>query len=210
MRPLLDWLPWLLLVPSVASAQLPKDWQPWGPDSAQYQIGADTTIAFSGHRSLRLASGPGASADTWVAAIQVVSPAPFRGHRVHLLAAGRTHAAGPASIWLRVEGRLNGAPALLAFDNMAPNRAITGTTEWAAYEVVLDISPDATAIAFGPLLQGTGIFWVDQFALEEVPDSVASTDQLEGPQLSPNPAAAEQDRTTRPVVLRPSNLDFEQ
>ena len=79
-------------------------------------------------------------------AIQIVSPAPFRGHRVRLSAAGRTDNVGAAGIWLRVEGQLNGAPAVLAFDNMlGGERAVTGTTGWLTFEVVLDVPLDATA-----------------------------------------------------------------
>jgi hypothetical protein len=52
-----------------------------------------------------------------------------------------------AGLWMRVDGQ---EPKMLAFDNMQ-GRPIQGTTAWKRYEVILDVDPQATAIAFGIL-----------------------------------------------------------
>ncbi|WP_374015750.1 hypothetical protein ABU162_15200 [Paenibacillus thiaminolyticus] len=83
---------------------------------------------------------------------------------------------------------------MLAFDNMT-SRLIQGTTEWALYTIVLDVSEQAEAIAFGALLSGPGQIWIDGLHFEEVDETVSVTDMLPGIGQS-LPAA-------------PVNLDFE-
>jgi hypothetical protein len=47
-------------------------------------------------------------------------------------------------------------------------RAIRGTQWWTAYDVVLDVSADATSISFGVLLSGTGRVEMSQLAVDPV------------------------------------------
>lgn len=54
---------------------------------------------------------------------------------------------------MRVDGQNN---AVLAFDNMQ-RRPLKGTFDWREAEVVLDVSSEATNIAFGVLLTGRGL-----------------------------------------------------
>ena len=202
LKPLVAGLAGLFLQHAAAHAQLPRGWAAIGADTAVYRITLDATVAYAGRYSLRIEAPPDASGEMFAGAVQVVSPAPFRGHRIRLSAAGRTDHAGAAAIWLRVEGKVNGEPGLLAYDNMLPDRAIGGTTDWGGYEVVLDVPLDASAIAFGPLLLGAGRFWVDQFTMEEVAPSVPTTNQL----VAPEPDAP----VKRPTVTQPTNLGFEE
>jgi len=205
MRTLVAWTIMTLFTCATVNAQIPKSWRQSGVDSASASIKVDTTRVYAGRRSLQLQAPAGADDASMIAAVQVVSPAPFRGHRVRLSAVGRTEGAGEAAIWMRVEGTLAGAPALLALDNMLPDRAVTGTTDWLEYEVVLDVPLDATAVAFGAILNGTGQFWVDQFAFEVVSNTVTTTSIIAQPRLVSHPEAW----TNRPAVDQPSNLGFE-
>jgi hypothetical protein len=81
---------------------------------------------------------------------------------------------------------------MLAFDNMQ-SRPIKGTAGWKRYEVVLDVAPEAVAVAFGILLDGTGKTWIDDIGFEEVTNDVALTGAPTGSQYNP----------------LPENLDFE-
>jgi hypothetical protein len=76
-----------------------------------------------------------------------------------------------AGLWMRVDGK---DEAVLNFDNMS-DRPISGTTAWSQYEVVLDISPYAEAIAFGVLLSGPGQVWLDGIRFDIVDQSVPAT-----------------------------------
>ena len=74
-----------------------------------------------------------------------------------------------AGFWLRIDGRKGSG--FLAFDNLKNgkiDRSVRGTTNWKQYEIVLDVSEDATNIAFGALLSGTGQIWFDKIDFEIV------------------------------------------
>ena len=72
---------------------------------------------------------------------------------------------GWVGLWRRVDGRDAGPGGMLAFDNMH-DRPVTGTTDWARHEIVLDVSEEAEAVFFGMLLNGKGTAWVDDLKLE--------------------------------------------
>jgi RNA polymerase sigma factor (sigma-70 family) len=54
-------------------------------------------------------------------------------------------------------------------------RAVRGTTDWQRYDVVLDVAPEATAVAFGVLLSGRGDGWISGVRFEPVGLDVATT-----------------------------------
>lgn len=77
-----------------------------------------------------------------------------------------------AGFWLRVDQKDSKKP--LSFDNMH-DRVIKGTTDWQKYEIVLDVPANASNIAYGALLNGTGQIWFDDLTFEIVNDSVLTT-----------------------------------
>lgn len=56
-------------------------------------------------------------------------------------------------------------------------RPIKGTSGWKKYEIVLDVPNEASNIAFGALLNGTGQIWVDNVHFDIVGNSVPTTGQ---------------------------------
>lgn len=78
---------------------------------------------------------------------------------------------GWGGLWMRVDdvGRSSSA-----FDNMQ-DRPIKGTTDWAPYSVVLDVSQDAEGIFFGTLMIGNGQLWITNVSVEAVGEDVATT-----------------------------------
>ena len=62
----------------------------------------------------------------------------------------------------------------LSFDNMS-DRPIVGTTDWKKYDIVLDVPNNASNIAFGALLSGTGQIWFEKLTFEIVDTSVKTT-----------------------------------
>jgi hypothetical protein len=66
-----------------------------------------------------------------------------------------------------------------AFDNMQ-NRAITGTSDWTPYSVVLDVSEKASGVFFGTLMIGKGQVWISDLRFDVVGADVPSTDVLGG------------------------------
>jgi erythromycin esterase-like protein len=68
---------------------------------------------------------------------------------------------GYAGLWWRVDGE----GGVLAFDNMS-NRGVTGTSEWARYEIDLPVASNARNINFGALHTGDGSAWFDGLSVE--------------------------------------------
>lgn len=172
-----------------APLEPPSGWVRAGPTD-DYTVGVDHKVAHTGHASgyLRSARAHPAGAG---ALMQVLDAGEHRGRRVRLRAWVRaSKVRGRAGVWMRVDGAEPGH--VLAADDMS-SRPITGTSDWAPFEVVLDVAPEAATIAFGLLLEGPGRAWIDDVALEDVDASVPVTG---GPVPPPSRAS-------------PDNLGFE-
>ena len=86
--------------------------------------------------------------------MQTIKADDYRGKRVRLRGHVKTDGVERVQLWMR----LDSGRGMLGFDNMDA-RPIRGTTEWAAYDVVLDVPEDAAGIAYGIILAGTGRVW---------------------------------------------------
>jgi len=112
----------------------------------------------------------------------------FRGQRVCFSGALKSKdVEDRVGLWMRVDGQVGTEP--LAFDNMA-DRPIRGTTDWAHYEVVLDVPAEAQAIALGVLLIGKGEAWISDLNVEMMGPEIEITSRTEA------------------LQARPQNLDF--
>lgn len=123
--------------------------------------------------------------------MQSIDAAPWRGKRIVFRAAVKTADLTPGStaqLWLRVDrpdSQVGG------FDNMddRPIRA----SEWAHYEVVVEVADDAVQLALGVFVLGRGKAWFDDAALETAASDAKPTGDQEQRRLSgmdPRVAAA--------------------
>lgn len=148
-----------------------SDWFLAGARPQDYTVSQDTTTFASGSASALLASKV-EEAPEFGTLMQTFEPGNYLGQRVRLSALIKTEDVdGWAGLWLRVDDAGN---QILQFDNMQ-NRAITGTTDWARYEVVLDVPPESKRINLGLILAGNGRVWIDNVTLEIVDDNVPTT-----------------------------------
>ncbi len=174
-------------------------WKVVGPAPDRYNVQADTGEAHSGTRSASIRSST-EDEETFAGLAQTFRADAYRGKRLRLSAYLRS--AGVelwAGMWMRVDGsRLSP----LALDNMH-NRPVSGSTPWTRYDVVLDISEEATQIAFGIMLAGKGQVWVDDFTFEVVGAETDTTDLKTEPVPRSGTPMAE-------VASRPRNLGFEE
>ncbi len=167
---------------------LPDGWQGTSSVPGEYTMGM--VPGREGGKASAIASA--VEAPTGFGALtQVVSAQNYQGQRLRL----RAHLAtvgvqGWAGLWMRVDGP-SGQP--LSFDNMQ-GRPVVGSTGWTQHDVVLDVPPQARAIAFGTLLAGSGAAWLDDIELTAVDQSVPTTDSL---------------NAQRSLPQTPVNLDFE-
>ncbi len=115
--------------------------------------------------------------------MQNCSPENYAGKRVRMTGYMKSKdVAESAAFWFRIDA--NGSKEPSNFDNMN-NRPIKGTTDWKKYEIVLDVASDASNLAYGALLSGTGQIWFDNITLEIVDNSVPSTNLYGDKKQSP-------------------------
>ena len=156
----------------LTSYDLPKDWFKAGSKPEKYDMGIDKGAGRGGkncatiHSNKKKISGFGTL-------MQTSLPDKYLGHRVRMTGYMKSaEVAGWAGFWLRVDKA--GSTKSAAFDNMQ-DRSVKGTTDWKKYEIVLDVSINASDLAFGALLSGTGQIWFDDLNFEIVDKSVPVT-----------------------------------
>jgi hypothetical protein len=145
--------------------KLPPQWVVTGAAPAKYAAGIDQSEGVRGAKFIRNTSD---DAHTWGALTQLISAQQYLGQRVRFSARIRTEeVSGWAGLWMRVDR--NGKS--VAFYN-SMDKPIKGSTDWQERSVVLEVPPDASAIAFGVIDSGKGQVWIDSLALQPVGQDV--------------------------------------
>lgn len=176
---------------AAVAAELPQGWLLAGSHPQDYVVTLDRKTVSSGAVSASLASRS-PDAKGFGTLMQESLPEIYKGKRVRLTAQIRSNQVkGWAGLWFRVDGEPRKAS--LAFDNM-DDRPIKSSTDWQQYSIVLDVPIEASALAYGVLLNGAGQVWVDSVNFQVVDQSVPTTRQ-------------KVERTFPPA---PTNLDFEE
>jgi hypothetical protein len=147
-------------------------WFMAGSHPKDYDLGVDDSITYNGKQSAYIKSIV-AQPEGFGTLMQNFMAGAYRNKRMRFSAVVKSeNINGWAGLWMRVDGpRRNES---LAFDNMQ-ERAVKGTTGWQPYEIVLDVPGEATAIAFGILLHGSGQAWLSEVRFEEVDEAVLVT-----------------------------------
>lgn len=158
--------------PSTASGAVPlaSDW--WLAGSAPQDYAATATVDASGAAAGELDSTtpPGGEFGTVMTCVDATA---LRGQRLALAATvGTDSVPSWAGLWMRVDG---GNGAVTAFDNME-DRAISGTTADAQYQVVLDVDAAAVDVCYGLLLVDAGRAHFSALTTRAVDHSVPTTD----------------------------------
>jgi bla regulator protein BlaR1 len=173
----------------------PAGWFRNGQNAENYTVGVDGSQPHILPSSAYVRSnGPGTTRD-FGGMMQMFDAAHYHGKRVRFSAWMKTLDADEgAQLWMRIDGTTAGQS--LQFDNMGYRPHPRGTTEWMRYEVVLDVAPEATAIALGFFIKQSGQAWVNDAKLEVVDQSVPVTDMKQMPvpasrKLPPGPANLE-------------------
>lgn len=179
--------------PAQDGAKLPAGWFVGGNAPHHYEAGVDPAGACEGERSavLRARTDEPSGYGTFM---QIFRADDFRGQRVRFSAMVRTERVdGWAGLFMRVDGPDAKQP--LAFDNMQ-TRALVGTNGCERHDVVLQVPQNASYVALGMILSGTGKVWLSGVRFEPVGPEIAVTDLLNHEGLAP------------PVSDGPDNLSF--
>lgn len=162
-----------------------KGWFLAGSQKDAYKIGLEKSSERNGEvaylKSIAKSNGFGTIMQTFI-------PDDYLGKRVKLTAFIKSEDVKSwAGMWFRVDGAKGN---VLSFDNMQ-DRPIKGTTGWKQYEIVLNVPKNSKGIAYGVLLAGSGMVWMDNFKFEIVGES---TSDSKGNQI---------------LMHKPQNTDFE-
>lgn len=182
----------ITLLFTLFSFDIPTGWFAAGSKPKSYEMGIDKGNGKDGGNAATIKS-----VDKVIygfgTLMQQCKPNKYLGKRIKMTGYIKSeNVGGWAGLWLRVDQANSKEP--LSFDNMV-NRAIKGTSDWTKYEIVLDVPENASLIAYGALLDGTGQIWFDKITFEIVDNSVETTDSLKS-----KPSATQSE---------PTNLDFE-
>jgi len=93
-------------------------------------------------------------------ALSITLPANYEGKSIRLSGFIKTEnvSEGYAGLWIRIDPQIG-------FDNMS-NRGVTGTADWAPFEINLPLNPKETKqIVLGGLLVGKGKMWLDDLKI---------------------------------------------
>lgn len=154
------------------SYDLPQNWYKAGSMPDKYEMGIDKGSGRNGNNAAIIKSTE-KKIRGFGTLMQNSMPGKYLGKRVKMTGYVKSEDVnGWAGLWFRVDGKETGKS--LAFDNMY-NRNISGTTDWKQYEIVLDVPAEATRLAYGALLSGTGTIWFDDIKFEIVNDKVPAT-----------------------------------
>lgn len=174
------------------SFDTPTAWFNAGSKPKSYEMGIEKGVGQNGNNAATIKSID-KQIEGFGTLMQQCMPDKYLGKKIKMTAFVKTeNVANWAGLWLRVDQKGTNQP--LSFDNMG-NRPIKGTTNWTKYEIVLDVPNNASLIAYGALIDGTGQIWFDNITFEIVSDFAPSTSST-GLKKSP-------------TVDEPTNLSFE-
>ena len=177
---------------ALLSFDLPAGWFAAGSKPKSYEMGIDKGAGQDGKNAATIKSIE-KMIKGFGTLMQQKKPDNYLGKRIKMTGFMKSeNVANWAGLWFRVDQ--TGSQQSLSFDNMG-DRPIKGNTSWTKYEIVLDIPENASQIAYGALLDGTGQIWFDNIAIEIVNDSVPTTGLQNGKKSA--------------TQNEPTNLDFE-
>lgn len=158
------------------SFELPEGWFKAGSNRNSYEMGIEKGAGQDG-KNVATIKSIDKSIDGFGTLMQSSMSQKYLGQRVRMSGFVKSKdVKKSAGLWFRVD-QANSKNSL-AFDNMH-DRPITGTTDWKKYEIVLDVPLNASKLAYGALLTGTGQIWFDNINFEIVDSTISVTGQKE-------------------------------
>jgi hypothetical protein len=162
----------LSLTLTLLSFDLPKGWFKAGSKPGSYDMGVDKGAGQDGKNAATIKSSA-KKINGFGTLMQECLPDKYLGRKIRMSGYVKSKdVVNKAGLWLRVDQE--NSQQFLSFDNML-DRPIKGTNDWKKYEIVLNVPLNASKIAYGALLVGTGQIWFDNLNFEEVHDSISVT-----------------------------------
>lgn len=163
-------------ISALVSFDTAKGWFKAGSNPKSYDMGIEMNAGQNGGNAATIKSID-KKIKGFGTLMQDCLPDNYLGRRVRMTAYLKTKdVADWAGIWFRIDEK--GTDNALGFDNLKSgikDRSVKGTTEWTKYEIVLDVPLNASNLAYGALLVGTGQIWFDNVAFEIVDNTIPTT-----------------------------------
>lgn len=161
---------------ALLSFDLPTGWFIAGSKPQSYEMGIDRSTGQNSKNSATIKSNEN-TIEGFGTLMQNFSPDKYIGKRIRLTGMLKTKDVSSwAGLWLRIDTKT--PIKAVVFDNMhdgKKDKSVKGTTDWTKYEIVLDVPYNASNIAFGALLGGTGQIWFDNLNFEIVTPDILTT-----------------------------------
>jgi hypothetical protein len=195
---------------------MPVGWYAQGNSTGDYAVGTDRSRRDGGQGQAggtirSLTDDPRGFATLQ----QSIRATEFRGERVRLsgfVKSGAGFFGATSGLWMRVDG-----PAGSESIDFMHERPILQGTDWARYDVVVDVPSNAVGVSFGVLLFGRGQVWLDDVALEHVgptvpltarPGHMLAVDTSRSELRAEKIRRREQTDAYRDAPVKPVNLSF--
>jgi hypothetical protein len=149
-----------------------SEFAPEQKQTEAYLVGMDENEKRAGEPVMLMRSGSAKPGD-WANMRTVLDAQPYHGKRIRLsgyLKCKDIETAGHISLWVFDEKQN-----ALAQDDMGGHH-LTGTHEWARYDIVSDVPPSAVRILIMAGLRGKGTLWADGLELAVVGNDVPVND----------------------------------
>lgn len=161
---------------ALLSFDLPTGWFSAGDKPKSYEMGIDR-IAGQDSKNAGSIKSIENNIEGFGTLMQDFLPNKYLGKRIRLTGMLKTKdVSNWAGLWLRIDTKT--PIKAVVFDNMHDRKndqSVKGTTDWKKYEIILDVPFNASNIAFGALLSGTGQIWFDNLNFEIVTPNIPTT-----------------------------------
>lgn len=140
--------------------------------AANYITVPDPQTLHNGHPTICIAAQQQANPREWISCNHdELNIERFRGKRIRATIWMKSaDVSGGSGVWINVFGPAG----QIASDGQVHHRPLRGTTDWTAYSAVVDVPPQATDLAWGAIMNGTGTIWMDADSADCVVDDQAN------------------------------------
>jgi hypothetical protein len=153
-----------LITTSVASPDSESGWFPAGSHPKDYKMEITDKVKHSGSSSAMIKFTSDKESDGFGTFMQMHKPGAWAGKKIKMTGFLKSEdVKNWSGMWCRVDAA--SGKESFDFDNMG-DRPIKGTTDWKKYEITVNVPSDASAVAYGVLLNGGGTVYFDDIAFE--------------------------------------------
>lgn len=146
-----------------------KGWFPAGSHPKEYQMEITSSMKHTGSHCAMIKYVSTGAPSGFGTFMQMHKPGAWAGKKLKMTGYVKTeNVADWCGMWCRVDGA--DGKEMVDFDNMQ-DRPLKGSTDWTKCEITINVTKDASAIAYGVLVSGKGAAYFDDISFEVIGDA---------------------------------------